>query len=148
MPWKTTLDRARRDRRQGKAATTQAGEFVREEMEHVRRDMHGARSARQAIAIGLNKARRAGVALKPPRPGQASEKTRRAAESASRHGRSQSSRRPNPRRSRAATRALEREGRSAASRRSLSRQAHSAAARRRRSGASSRSGRSGRSRSR
>ncbi len=149
MPWKTTLDRARRDRRQGKAATTQAGEFVREEMEHVRRGKHGARSTKQAIAIGLDKARRSGVPLEPPRPGQASEKTRRSAESASRRGRSQSSRRPNPRRSRATSRALEREGRSAASRRSLSRQAHSAAARRR-SGSSSRSGarRSSRSRAR
>jgi hypothetical protein len=66
MPEKKTLQRAERDRRQGKAPSTQAGEFVREEMEHIREGKHGARSAKQAIAIGLSKARRAGVPLKPP----------------------------------------------------------------------------------
>lgn len=67
MPWKTALDRAKKDLRAGKAPTTAAGEFVREELEHVRRGKHGARSSRQAVAIGLSKARRAGVPLPPPR---------------------------------------------------------------------------------
>ena len=78
MPWKTTLKRARQDRRQGKAPTTQAGEFVREEIEHVRRGKHGARSTKQAIAIGLSKARRAGVKLPRP-PASAKAATRRSA---------------------------------------------------------------------
>ena len=76
MPEKETLERAREDARQGKAPSTQAGEFVREEIEHVREGKHGARSAKQAIAIGLSKARRAGVKLPPPRKGKVSEKTR------------------------------------------------------------------------
>lgn len=67
MPEKATLERARRDRRQGKAATTQAGEFVREEIEHVRHGKHRVKSRKQAIAIGLSKARRAGVRLPPPK---------------------------------------------------------------------------------
>ena len=80
MPEKRTLQRARRDKREGKAPTTQAGEFVREEIEHVRHGKHGARSTKQAIAIGLSKARRAGVRLKPPRKGQTSRRTRRSAQ--------------------------------------------------------------------
>src|ERR1043166_8853040 len=76
MPEKKTLDRARKDGREGKAPSTQAGEFVREEMEHIRKGKHGARSTKQAIAIGLSKARRAGVKLRPPKAGKASEKTR------------------------------------------------------------------------
>ena len=72
MPEKATRERARRDKRQGKAASTQAGEFVREEMHHVREGKHGARSTKQAIAIALSKARRAGVELKPPEIGRAS----------------------------------------------------------------------------
>src|ERR1043166_3934805 len=80
MPNKTTIERARKDRRAGKAPTTQAGEFVREEIEKIRRGAHGARSPEQAIAIGLSKARRAGVPLRPPRKGQAKERTRRSAE--------------------------------------------------------------------
>ena len=72
MPWKTTLDRAAKDKREGKAPSTQAGEFVKEEMEHVRRGKHGARSAKQAIAIGLSKARRAGVELPAPKEGTTS----------------------------------------------------------------------------
>ena len=134
MPWKTTLKRARKDARQGKAATTQAGEFVREEIEHVRGGKHGVRSTKQAIAIGLSKARRAGVPLKPPRPGQTSTRTRKSAESAYRAGQSGRKRKPSPRRSRAATRRLKREGHSAVSRTALARQARSAARRRRRSG--------------
>ena len=76
MPEEKTLQRAARDKRQGKAASTQAGEFVREEMEHIRKGKHGARSTKQAIAIGLSKARRAGVKLPPPKPGTTSESTR------------------------------------------------------------------------
>src|SRR3954468_7178653 len=79
MPEKKTLERARRDKRQGKSASTQAGEFVREEMDHIRQGKHGAKSAKQAIAIGLSKARRAGVDLKPPEKGKVSEKSRRSA---------------------------------------------------------------------
>ena len=75
MPWKTTLERAAKDKREGKAPSTQAGEFVKEEMEHIRRGKHGARSAKQAIAIGLSKARRAGVELAPPKEGTTSEAT-------------------------------------------------------------------------
>jgi len=87
MPEQKTLERARKDKRQGKTATTQAGEFVREEIEHVREGKHGARSTKQAIAIGLSKARRAGVDLPPPEKGTVSEKTRRSAASAYRAGR-------------------------------------------------------------
>ena len=99
MPEQRTLERARQDRRQGKAASTQAGEFVREEMEHIRSGKHGARSTKQAIAIGLSKARRAGVPLPPPKKGATSEKTRRSAEHAYEAGRQ--GRRPSPKRSRA-----------------------------------------------
>ena len=122
MPEKRTLERARRDRAQGKAPSTQAGEFVREEIDHVREGKHGARSTRQAIAIGLSKARRAGVALPPPKKGSASASTRRKAEQDAAKGR-RDRRPPSKRRSQAARRALEREGRSAASRAALSRQA-------------------------
>src|SRR6266566_8576415 len=76
MPEQETLERARQDAAEGKSPSTQAGEFVREEIEHVRDGKHGARSAKQAIAIGLSKARRAGVKLAPPKPGEASEETR------------------------------------------------------------------------
>jgi hypothetical protein len=127
MPEKKTLDRARRDRQQGKSPSTQAGEFVREEMDHIREGKHGARSTKQAIAIGLSKARRAGVALPPPRSGSA--RTRRQAARDERRARS-GGRKPSPRRSRATEGALKREGRGAASRSALSRQARSAARRR------------------
>src|SRR5881397_2813174 len=80
MPEKRTLARAKKARREGKAPTTQAGEFVHEEIEHIREGKHGARSTKQAIAIGLSKARRAGVELSPPRKGTASERTRKHAE--------------------------------------------------------------------
>ena len=86
MPEKETISRARRDKRQGKSPTTQAGEFVREEIEHVREGKHGARPSKQAIAIGLSKARRAGVALKPPAKGKAPAKTRRSAKLANAAG--------------------------------------------------------------
>src|SRR5437762_499110 len=113
MPERETMERARRDREEGKAPSTQAGEFVREEMHHIRQGKHGAKSAKQAIAIGLSKARRAGVALKTPRKGQASARTRRSASSALKKGRR--GQRPSPKRSQATLRALRREGRSAAS---------------------------------
>src|SRR5687768_3357192 len=79
MPEKSTITRARQDKREGKAASTQAGEFVHEEIEHIREGKHGARSPKQAIAIGLSKARRAGVDLPPPEKGEASQETRRKA---------------------------------------------------------------------
>jgi hypothetical protein len=122
MPEKATLERARADKRTGKAPSTQAGEFVRQEIHHVREGKHGARSAKQAIAIGLSKARRAGVKLPPPGRG-AKASTKRSAASASRAGRSGSRRRASPRRSREVTNALKHEGHRAASRKSLSRQA-------------------------
>jgi uncharacterized protein DUF6496 len=127
MPEKATLERARKDKRAGKAASTQAGEFVREEIHHVREGKHGARSTKQAIAIGLSKARRAGVKLPPPGAG-AKPETRRSAERASRAAHRRT--RPSPRRSRATARALKREGHRAASRKALSRQATTAARRR------------------
>src|SRR2546423_4853231 len=129
MPEKQTLERARRDKRQGKAPSTQAGEFVREEMEHVRQGKHGARSPKQAIAIGLSKARRAGVKLPPPKNNKSSRKVRRQAERDLSKGRS-GSRKPSPRRSRATSNALRRESRSAASHAALSRQAKSSARKR------------------
>lgn len=135
MPWKTTMKRARRAQKEGRRPTTVAGEFVREEMEHVRRGKHGARSPQQAIAIGLSKARRAGVPLPPPKPGRAKEKTIQSAKAAARAGRTGGRRRKSATRSRAISRALKREPRSTASRQALSRQARSAAQRRRQKGA-------------
>ncbi len=129
MPWKTTVKRAREDEREGKAPTTQAGEFVREEMEHIRRGKHGARSPKQAIAIALNKARRAGVKLKPPAKGRTSAKTRRSAQRAYAKGQAGAPR-PSRRRSQARERVLKREPRSAASRQALARQTRQAARRR------------------
>lgn len=90
MPEKTTLKRAAADKKAGKAKSTQAGEFVREEMEHVKRGKHGVKNRKQAIAIGLSKARRSGVDLAPPKPGQASEKTREQAKRDNRRGKSKS----------------------------------------------------------
>jgi hypothetical protein len=135
MPEKTTLKRAEQDKREGKSPSTQAGEFVREEMEHIRRGKHGARSTKQAIAIGLSKARRAGVDLKPPKKGRASEKTRQSAERDYRKGHSAKKKSStSTKRSSARLKALKREPRSAASHSALSRQAKSAASRRRRLG--------------
>jgi len=121
MPEKRTLAQARKAKRQGKAPTTQAGAFVHEEIEHVRRGKHGARSTKQAIAIGLSKARRSGVKLSPPKKGTASARTRKQAQRDL--SRAKSRRKASPSRSRARLRALKREGRSAASRSALSRQA-------------------------
>ena len=122
MPEKRTLERARKAKREGKAPTTQAGEFVREEIEHVREGKHGARSTKQAIAIGLSKARRSGVKLSPPK--KASARTRKQAQRDL--ARAKSGRKASPARSRATLNALKREGRSAASRTALSRQARTA----------------------
>jgi hypothetical protein len=128
MPEKQTIKRARRDKAEGKSPTTQAGEFVREEVEHIRGGKHGARSAKQAIAIGLSKARAAGVDLPPPAKGKTSDKTRKSAERAYARGHGGGRKRASsPKRRRAVRSALKREGRSAASRESLSRQAQSAA---------------------
>jgi hypothetical protein len=135
MPERKTLERARKAKREGKAPTSQAGEFVREEMEHIRSGKHGARSTKQAIAIGLSKARRAGVELKPPKRGQASPRTRKSADRAYRAGRRRPRAKPSAARSRAASRALKREGKRAASPSALSKQARSAARRRRRTNA-------------
>ena len=123
MPEKATIARARRDKRQGKAPTTQAGEFVREEIHHVREGKHGARSTKQAIAIGLSKARRAGVHL--PVPKSAKAPTRRSARSAS--SAAKRHKRRSPRRARASLRALKRESHRTVSRKALSRQAKRAA---------------------
>src|SRR5215831_3204745 len=123
MPEKKTIERAKQAKREGKAPSTQAGEFVRETMENIRHGKHGARSTKQAIAIGLSKARRAGVKLPPPKKGKTSEKTRRSAERAYREGQSGHHAKTNPRRSQAITQALKHEGHAAASSEALSRQA-------------------------
>ena len=128
MPEKETVRRARRAKRQGKSPSTQAGEFVREEIHHVREGKHGARNTKQAIAIGLSKARRAGVKLPAPRKGTTSARTRKSAQSASRAGRRHA--RPSAKRSRAVRSALKHESRRAASRQALSRQARTAARKR------------------
>jgi Family of unknown function (DUF6496) len=130
MPDKRTIEKARRDKRAGKSPSTQAGEFVHEEIRKIRRGEHGARSPQQAIAIGLSEARRAGVDLPPPRPGKAKERTRRSAEYAYEAGQHKRKTRRRPRVSRAVSRALKREPTSTASRKALSRQARSAAQRR------------------
>ena len=128
MPDKRTLERARRDRREGKSASTQAGEFVREEIHHVREGKHGARSAKQAIAIGLSKARRAGVKLPAPEAGSVTPATRKAAArdtAAGKHAAKSS-----PTRSRSTAKALQHEGRAAASKPALARHARLAAGKR------------------
>jgi Family of unknown function (DUF6496) len=126
MPEQETIERAREDAREGKSPSTQAGEFVREEMEHIREGKHGARSPQQAIAIGLSKARRAGVKLPPPKRGSAKIKKQAARDLR----KAKSRRKPSRRRSRAVRKALKRESRQSASRKALSRQARTAARRR------------------
>jgi hypothetical protein len=130
MPERETLKRAAKDKAEGKSPSTQAGEFVHEEIEHIREGKHGARSAKQAIAIGLSKARRAGVKLPAPKKGQASKETREQAKRDVKKGRKAAKKKPSAKRSRATLKALKREGRSAASKTALSRQAHKAAAKR------------------
>ena len=127
MPDKETLERAREDAREGKSPSTQAGEFVKEEMDHIREGKHGARSTKQAIAIGLSKARRAGVKLPPPKQGTTSTETRAKAARDTRKGQSSGRKKTSAKRSRGISRALKREGHSAASRSSLSRQARTSA---------------------
>ena len=130
MPEKRTIERAREDAREGKSPGTQAGEFVREEMDHIREGKHGARSAKQAIAIGLSKARRAGVRLQSP-PSRYGNEVQRKAELDTEHSEHKSLK-ISTKRSRATSRTLKREGHAAASRSSLSKQARSAARSRRR----------------
>jgi hypothetical protein len=128
MPEKSTVRRARQRKREGKATSTQAGEFIREEIDKVRAGEHGVRSTKQAIAIGLSKARRAGVKLPPPEKGKTSAATRRKAKQdleAARHPH-----RPSAKRSRATLKALQRESREPVSKNALSRQARSAARKR------------------
>lgn len=128
MPEKRTIERAKKDKREGKSPTTQAGEFVREEMHHIREGKHGAISTKQAIAIGLSKARRSGVDLPPPEKGKTTERTRKSAERAWRRGQGEPPKgATSAKRSRASERALKREGHSAASHKALSKQAHAAA---------------------
>ena len=130
MPDKQTLKRVRKDAVAGKSAGTQAGEFIREEMHHIREGKHGARSTKQAIAIGLSKARRAGVELRVPAPGKTSKAARQKAAQDVARGRRRPSAESSSRRARASLRALKREGHLAASRSALSRQAKTAARKR------------------
>jgi uncharacterized protein DUF6496 len=125
MPEKETIERAREDAREGKSPSTQAGEFVREEIHHVREGKHGVSSPEQAIAIGLSKARKAGVKLPPPPAGSASSRKSSTGKQSSRR------QKPSRKRSEASLKALKREGRSGASRKALSKQARSTAAKRR-----------------
>lgn len=132
MPEKETMTKARRDLREGKSPTTAAGEFVREEIEHVREGKHGARSAKQAIAIGLSKARRAGIPLMPPKEGKTSAGTRHKAERDYDHGQKnpQTSEEGSTKRSRSRMKVMKREPQSSVSHAALSRQAKSAARKR------------------
>ena len=130
MPEKETLERAREDKAEGKSPSTQAGEFVREEMHHIREGKHGAESTKQAIAIGLSKARRAGVELSAPKPGKASSKVRKQAERDLKKGKSAGRGKTSTKRSRAVSKALKSKGHSASSKSNLSRQARSSAKKR------------------
>lgn len=130
MPKKSTVERAEQDARMGKAPSTQAGEFVREEIEHVHEGKHGVRSPKQAIAIGLSKARRAGVPLPPPAKGEATEKTRKRATRDYEAGQGKRPRARSPERSRATEQALEGEAQESASKEALSQHARRAAAKR------------------
>jgi hypothetical protein len=128
MPEKKTIKRAQRDKRQGKSASIQAGEFVHDEIKKIRKGEHGARSAKQAIAIGLSEARRAGVDLKPPKKGTTSERTRKNAEREYEKG--QKHEPISRKRSRARVKALKREPTSTVSHDALSKQAKTAAKKR------------------
>jgi hypothetical protein len=130
MPDKRTIKKALKDKRAGKAPTTQAGEFVREEIHKIRRGEHGARSPQQAVAIGLSKARRAGVDLSPPKKGKAKDRTRRSAQYAYEAGQHKRKSRRRPRVSRAVSQVLKHEPRGTVSRKALARQASRAASRR------------------
>src|SRR5260221_9555626 len=130
MPDKRTIEKARKDKLAGKAPTTQAGEFVREEIDKIRQGEHGARSPQQAIAIGLSEARRAGVNLPPPKKGKVKESTRKSAEYAYEAGQHKRKTTRRPRVARAVKAALKREPTSTVSRSALSAQAKRAASRR------------------
>lgn len=143
MPEAATRKRAEKDKEAGKSASTQAGNYVKEEMDHIRQGKHGARSPKQAIAIGLSKARRAGVDLPPPKKGNASEATRKKAQQDTAKGKSAKSK-PSAKRSKATTTALQREPRSSASKSALSKHAKQAAAARRKRGKVTSSGRTSR----
>ena len=130
MPDRETIERAQEDAREGKSPNTQAGEFVREEMHHIREGKHGASSTMQAIAIGLSKARRAGVELPQPAAGKVTEKTRKQASRDSAKGKSSSKSKTSASRSRATSAALKKEGHTAASHASLSKHARSSAKKR------------------
>jgi hypothetical protein len=127
MPEQSTLERAKEDAREGKSASTQAGEFVREEMHHIREGKHGATSTKQAIAIGLSKARRAGVHLAAPKGGSAETRRKAAQDETAGHS---SGKKRSTTRSRATSRVLKRAGHGAATKRALSNQAKSTAKRR------------------
>jgi hypothetical protein len=130
MPDKKTIEKAKRDRRQGKSASTQAGEFVRAEIEKIRHGKHGARSPQQAVAIGLSEARRAGVALPPPKKGHAKERTRKSATYAYEAGQHKRATTRRPKVSRAVSKVLKHEPKSTVSRKALSSQTKRASARR------------------
>src|SRR5258705_847413 len=130
MPSKATIEKARKDKREGKSPSTEAGEFVHAEIDKIRRGEHGARSPQQAIAIGLSEARRAGVDLPPPKKGKVKESTRKSAEYAYEAGQHKRKTERRPRVARAVKEALKKEPRSSASHAALSRQAKSAASRR------------------
>lgn len=129
MPERKTIEKAKQDKRQGKSASTQAGEFVKEQIHHVREGRHGVRSTKQAIAIGLSEARRSGVDLPAPKPGRASAKTRAKAEQDVHKG-DEAPHKKSATRSRAAKTALKREGKSGTSKSALAAHAKTAAKRR------------------
>jgi hypothetical protein len=126
MPEKEIVERAQEDLREGKSPSTAAGEFVHEEIEHVREGKHGARSPQQAIAIGLSKARRAGIPLAPPSPGKTKKSTRQSAERDYRKGQS-GVKKTSAKRSRSSAEALKKEPHSSASHKALSAHAKKAA---------------------
>jgi hypothetical protein len=131
MPDRETVERAEEDLREGKSPTTAAGEFVHEEIEHVREGKHGARSAKQAIAIGLSEARRAGIPLEPPKKGKTSDETRQKAKRDYEKGQNDpQTEEKGGTRGQARVKALKREPKSSASHAALSRQAKSAAKKR------------------
>jgi len=132
MPEKATVEAAKRDLREGKSPSTAAGEFVREEIEHVREGKHGARSAKQAVAIGLSKARRAGIPLEQPNPKTTSEATRHKAAQDTKRGREHpvTSEEGSTKRGRARLQAMKKEPKSSVSHAALSKQAKSAARKR------------------
>jgi hypothetical protein len=127
MPEKEVVEQAKEDLKEGKSPSTAAGEFVHEEIEHVREGKHGARSPQQAIAIGLSKARRAGIPLAPPKAGKTSEAKRENAARDYRKGQSATKKKTSAKRSRASEQALKKEPHSTASHKALSAHAKKAA---------------------